>query len=116
VKDMLTFSFFIFLNMIIDQIYWKTDQIVLGIISGTSAVAVYSIASQLNSYYMNFSTNINSVFLPQISAISVKTDDMTQINSIFNRVGRMQFAIMSLILTGFILYGKSFIVFWVGKD
>lgn len=116
VKDMLTFSFFIFLNMIIDQIYWKTDQIILGIISGTSAVAIYSIASQLNACYMNFSTNANSVFLPQISAISVKTDSMKQINVIFNRVGRIQFAIMSLILTGFILYGKSFIVFWVGKD
>ena len=116
VKEMIVFSFFIFLNMIIDQIYWKTDQIILGILSGTSAVAIYSIASQLDRYYINFSANINSVFLPRISAISAKTDDMEEINGMFNRVGRIQFAIMSLILTGFILYGKSFIVFWVGKD
>jgi len=116
VKEMIVFSFFIFLNMIIDQIYWKTDQIILGILSGTSAVAVYSIASQLDRYYINFSANINSVFLPRISAISAKTDDMEEINGMFNRVGRIQFAVMSLILTGFILYGKSFIVFWVGKD
>jgi len=115
VKGMIKFSFFIFLNMIIDQIYWKTDQIILGIVSGTSAVAVYSIACQLNTYYILFSININSVFLPRISAISAKTEDMTEINSMFNRVGRIQFAVMSLILTGFILYGKSFIVFWVGK-
>jgi len=116
VKEMIVFSFFIFLNMIIDQIYWKTDQIILGILSGTSAVAIYSIASQLDRYYINFSANINSVFLPRISGISAKTDDMTEINGMFNKVGRIQFAIMSLILTGFILYGKSFIVFWVGKD
>jgi len=116
VKEMIVFSFFIFLNMIIDQIYWKTDQLILGILSGTSAVAVYSIASQLDRYYINFSANINSVFLPRISAISAKSDDMTEINGMFNKVGRIQFAIMSLILTGFILYGKSFIVFWVGKD
>jgi O-antigen/teichoic acid export membrane protein len=116
VKEMIRFSFFIFLNMVIDQIYWKTDQIILGIISGTSAVAVYSIASQLDRYYINFSANINSVFLPRISAISAKTDDMTEMNVMFNKVGRIQFAVMSLILTGFILYGKSFIVFWVGKD
>jgi len=116
VKEMIVFSFFIFLNMIIDQIYWKTDQIILGIVSGTSAVAVYSIASILDRYYINFSSNVNSVFLPRISAISAKTDDMTEINGVFNKVGRIQFAVMSLILTGFILYGKSFIVFWVGKD
>lgn len=116
VKEMIKFSFFIFLNMIIDQIYWKTDQIILGIISGTSAVAVYSIASQLGTYYISFSANINSIFLPRVSAISAKTDDMREINGMFNKVGRIQFAVMSLILTGFILYGKSFIVFWVGKD
>lgn len=116
VKEMIKFSFFIFLNMIIDQIYWKTDQIILGIVSGTSAVAVYSIASQLDRYYINFSANINSVFLPRVSAISTKTDDMAEINGMFNKVGRIQFAVMSLILTGFILYGKSFILFWIGKD
>src|SRR5690606_8408569 len=81
--EMLGFSFFVFLNMIVDQIYWKTDQVILGIISGTSAVAVYSIAAQLDMYYMNFSTNINSVFLPRISAISAKTEDMAELNNIF---------------------------------
>mgnify|MGYP003937599081 FL=1 len=114
--EMLGFSFFIFLNMIVDQIYWKTDQVILGIISGTSAVALYSIAAQLDSYYMNFSSNINNVFLPRISAITAKTEDMSEINNIFNKVGRIQFFIMSLILTGFILYGKDFIGFWAGED
>jgi O-antigen/teichoic acid export membrane protein len=116
VKEMTVFSFFIFLNMIIDQIYWKTDQLILGIIAGTSAVAVYSIASQLDTYYRNFSSTINGVFLPRIVAISSKTEDMTEINMMFNKVGRIQYAILSMILTGFILYGKSFIVFWAGKD
>ncbi|MGH4052366.1 MAG: lipopolysaccharide biosynthesis protein [Clostridium sp.] len=116
VKEMTIFSFYIFLNVVIDQIYWKTDQLILGIISGTSAVAVYSIASQLDTYYINFSSSVNSVFLPQISAIVAKTDDMTEINGMFKKVGRIQYAIMSMILTGFVLYGKSFIGFWAGKD
>jgi len=116
VKEMTIFSFFIFLDVIIDQIYWKTDQIILGIIAGTSVVAVYSIASQLDTYYMNFSSSVNGVFLPRITAISAKTEDMTEINSMFNKVGRIQYAIMSMILSGFILYGKSFIVLWAGED
>ena len=41
---------------------------------------------------------------------------MSEINQIFNKIGRVQFAIMSLILTGFILYGKDFIGFWAGED
>ncbi|MBU3142615.1 oligosaccharide flippase family protein [Clostridium sp. CF012] len=116
VREMTIFSFFIFLNMVIDQIYFKTDQIILGIVAGTSVVAVYSIASQLNQYYINFSSSVNSVFLPRIAAISAKTEDMTEINGMFNKVGRIQYAIMAMMLSGFILYGKSFIVFWAGAD
>jgi O-antigen/teichoic acid export membrane protein len=116
VKEMTIFSFFIFLNMVIDQIYFKTDQIILGIVAGTSVVAVYSIASQLDQYYINFSSSVNSVFLPRIAAISAKTDDMTEINSMFNKVGRIQYAIMAMLLSGFVMYGKSFIVFWAGPD
>ena len=116
VKEMTIFSFFIFLNMVIDQIYFKTDQIILGIVAGTSVVAVYSIASQLDQYYINFSSSVNSVFLPRIAAISAKTEDMTEINGMFNKVGRIQYAIMAMMLSGFIMYGKSFIVFWAGAD
>jgi len=116
VKEMTIFSFFIFLNMVIDQIYFKTDQIILGIVAGTSVVAVYSIASQLDQYYINFSSSVNSVFLPRIAAISAKTEDMTEINSMFNKVGRIQYAIMAMLLSGFVMYGKSFIVFWAGPD
>ncbi|MCB2293948.1 oligosaccharide flippase family protein [Clostridium algoriphilum] len=116
VKEMTIFSFFIFLNMVIDQIYFKTDQIILGIVAGTSVVAVYSIASQLDQYYINFSSSVNSVFLPRIAAISAKTEDMTEINSMFNKVGRIQYAIMAMLLSGFIIYGESFIVFWAGPD
>ena len=116
VKEMTIFSFFIFLNMVIDQIYFKTDQIILGIVAGTSVVAVYSIASQLDQYYINFSSSVNSVFLPRIAAISAKTEDMTEINGMFNKVGRIQYAIMAMLLSGFIIYGKSFIVFWAGPD
>ncbi|MGH4139641.1 lipopolysaccharide biosynthesis protein [Clostridium sp.] len=116
VKEMTVFSFFIFLNMVIDQIYFKTDQIILGIVAGTSVVAVYSIASQLDQYYINFSSSVNSVFLPRIAAISAKTEDMTEINGMFNKVGRIQYAIMAMLLSGFIMYGKSFIVFWAGPS
>lgn len=116
VKEMTVFSFFIFLNMVIDQIYWKTDQLILGIVAGTSVVAVYSIASQLDQYYINFSSSVNSVFLPRIAAITAKTDDMTEINGMFNKVGRIQYAVMAMMLSGFILYGKKFIMFWAGPD
>jgi len=116
IREFLIFSFFIFLPAIVSVAYWKTGQIILGAVIGTSAVAVYAIAIQFITVFMSFSTAISGVFLPQISAISAKTDDMSQINDIFIKTGRIQFIIMSLILSGFILYGKQFILLWVGKS
>jgi len=114
IRELLIFSFFIFLPGIISIAYWKTGQIILGALIGTGAVAVYAIAIQFITVFMSFSTAISGVFLPQISAISAKTGDMDQINNIFVKTGRIQFLIMSLILSGFILYGKQFIILWIG--
>lgn len=115
VREVLAFSFFIFLGAIVDQVYWKTSQLVLGAIIGTSAVAVYAIAIQLDMAFMNFSTGISGVFLPRLSVLVSKSNDMTSINDLFVKIGRIQYLILSLIFSGFLVYGKQFIVLWAGK-
>ena len=115
VKEILFFSFFIFLNAIMDQIYWKTGQLILGAVIGTVAVAVYSLAIQFCTSFMMFSANVSTVFLPKLSALAAK-ESMKEINAIFLKVGRLQFYIVMLIFWGFILFGKAFINLWVGKD
>lgn len=115
VKEILFFSFFIFLNAIMDQIYWKTGQLILGAIIGTVSVAIYSIAIQLTMIYISFSCNISGVFLPKLSMLAIK-DDLTETNNIFIKIGRLQFYIVMLIFLGFLLFGKQFISLWVGES
>lgn len=116
-KDIGRFSFFVFLNMIIDQINWSVDKFLLIRFSGTAAVAVYGIASQVNSLYLSFSTQISSVFEPRVNQIVAKEeqDRDSQLTCLFTRVGRIQFIIMTLILMGLITFGEYFIELWVGK-
>ena len=71
-KEVSIYSFWIFLNAIMDCIYWSSGQIILGAIAGTTVVAVYAIAIQLQTFYMNFSTAINGVFLPKMTALVVQ--------------------------------------------
>lgn len=115
VKEILFFSFFIFLNAIMDQIYWKTGQLILGAVAGTAIVAVYSVTIQLCMSYMNFSANISGVFLPHLSALAAK-DDMAEMNAIFLKVGRLQFYIVMLLFWGFVLFGRQFLHLWVGDN
>ena len=116
IKAMFVFSFFIFLNAIVDQVYWKTGQLILGAVSGTVSVAVFSIAIQLSQFYIHFSTSINSVFLPRLSKLAAISEDMREINTMFIKVGRIQYALLGLIFTGFILFGRRFLSLWVGES
>lgn len=114
-KEVAVYSFFIFINLIVDRIYWSTDQFILGIISNTTIVAIYSVASQITMYYMNFSTAMSSVFLPKVTRmVSLDTSD-NELSDLFIKIGRVQYILMGLIISGFILFGKQFIAIWAGE-
>ncbi len=113
-KEMWIFTFFIFLNQIIDQINWSVDKFLLGRISGTTAVAVYGIGAQINTLYLQFSTSVSNVFVPKVNRIVAESGDDDELTRLFTKVGRIQFIIMMLILSGFVFFGKPFIRFWAG--
>lgn len=115
-KEVAIYSFWIFLNAIMDKIYWSTGQFVLGAVSGTIAVSVFAVGIHLQSMYMTFSTAISSVFLPRVSMMVAQGDNKREISDLFIRTGRVQFLIMSLILCGFIVFGRPFIRYWAGVE
>ena len=89
-KEVSVYSFWIFLNVIMDRIYWSTGQFVLGAYAGTAVVAVYAVAIQLQQMYMSFSTAISGVFLPKVTAMAVKDSDGKAISDLFIKTGRIQ--------------------------
>jgi len=115
-KELAGYSFFIFLGAIIDRLFWSSGQLVLGAYLGTAAVAVFAVGIQLEQMYMGFSTAISGVFLPKVTAMASREKSEKEISDLFIRTGRLQFVVMSFILTGFILFGHQFIVLWAGPD
>ena len=115
-KEVSVYSFWIFLNAIMDRIYWSTGQFVLGMFKGAATVAVYAVALQLQSIYMGFSTAISGVFLPKVTGMVTRNNSEKEISDLFIRTGRIQYIIMAFILTGFIVFGKYFILLWAGPD
>ena len=113
-KEVALYSFWIFLNAIMDRVYWSTGQFVLGAMVGTAAVAVFAIAIQLEGMYMQFSTAISSVFLPKVTAMVATNRSRKEISDLFIRTGRMQYIVLAYILSGFIIFGRQFIELWAG--
>lgn len=115
-KEILGYSFFVFLGVIVDQIYWNTDQFILGALVGTVSVAIYAIAMQFINMYKRFSTSISGLFLPRASIMVARKSSNEEITNEMIKYGRIQYTIMAYILTGFILFGRPFINFWAGTN
>ncbi len=111
-KEMWQFSFFIFLNMIIDQANWSVDKLILGRVSGTKSVAIYGVGTSLFTIYLEFASMISSVFAPRVNKIAAenKPTMRNDFTDLMIKVGRIQFCVLGLVLTGFIVFGKYFIV------
>ncbi len=116
-KEIMAYSVWIFLNSVMDKINWNVDQFILGTISGTAVVAVYSVASQLNQMYLNFSTAIAGVMLPKVAKMEEQKASDAEFTQVFIQTGRIQYIVMALIMSGFVLYGQEFInLLWVGPE
>lgn len=115
-KEIAGYSFYIFIGVIVDRLYWSSGQIILGAQIGTAAVAIFAVAIQLQQMFRNFSTAIPGVFLPKITAMSTKESSEKEISDLFIKTGRLQYIILSIILFGFILFGHQFIILWAGPD
>src|SRR5699024_9203875 len=66
--------------------------------------------------YQQLSTAISTVFTPSVHrmvAANISNQDLTLF---FTRDGRMQFVLLSFILSGFVSFGRIFINIWAGDN
>ena len=54
--------------------------------------------------------------LPKMTGMVAMQRSDKEISDLFIRTGRIQFVVLAFILTGFIVFGKQFIVLWAGAD
>lgn len=113
-KKIFSYSFWIFLAVIVDKVNWSVDNFILGAVSGTVAVSIYSIASTLNQLFINLSTAISGVLLPKMSKLVANKASSERLTDEMIKVGRIQNYVIFLMCSGFILFGKQFIYLWVG--
>ena len=115
-SDLFAYTVFIAIELIVDQINWNIDKVLLARYKGTVMVAVYSVGYSLYTYYQTFSSSISGVFTPRIhkivnSGISIE-NQRTELTELFTKVGRIQFLILALIASGVVFFGyeDSYIV------
>jgi O-antigen/teichoic acid export membrane protein len=116
IKKLLKYSAPIFIVVLTEIIYWKLDNILLGNMIGAAVVAVYAIGMMFHKYFMSFSTAISKVMMPKIILKLDAGADAFEMEKILTAISRIQAMVIMLILTGIILYGKAFILLWLGSE
>ena len=115
-KEILGFSIYVFASSIIDMLYWATDKVLIGAVLGTVAVAVYNIGGTFTSMLQNMSSAISGVFGTRVNMMVFGNQPMEKLSELLIRIGRLQYYIVSLILSGYVVFGQIFIDVWSGKD
>lgn len=114
-RGLLGFSAIIVLVTLADQIFWKTDQLIIGYFFGAAPVAVYAVGSQIYTAYMAVGTAVSSVFFPRVSELYHHDHDMGAISALFIKVGRISLMLCLAILGGFAILGADFMTLWAGE-
>ena len=66
--------------------------------------------------YIQFSVSISGVLLPRLTSMVAKNNSAKEISDIFIKTGRIQCIVISFVLSGFIVFGQSFIDVWAGQN
>lgn len=114
VKPLFTFSIWMFLMMVFEQLQYNSGQFILGMFQGADVVAIWGIAMIFILNYRSLSTAISNVFIPSIMAKTFN-NDKEGIKSIVSQIVRLQTVILIFILVNFVVFGKQFLQMWAGE-
>lgn len=113
-KEIFQFTILVFLTRLVDTLYWSTDRLIIGWALGSVATAVYNIGAVFNGHVSNFSNAISSVIVPRLTNMEVNNASPSEFTKIFIRIGRLQYIVVSFIVSAFIAFGRQFIGLWAG--
>jgi O-antigen/teichoic acid export membrane protein len=115
-KQIFSYSTWIFIFALVSVFQWKAGHWVLGRIATPEVLAIYGLGIVLGTYYGAFSSAISSVFLPRATKMTVGNASGEELTTMMIKIGRISFMVLMYILLAFALYGNQFVFLWVGKE
>lgn len=117
-KEILIFSFWIFVANVVSQLYNATDTVMIGAVPelGTNAVAVYNIGGVFNGIVFSLSVGMSSLLTPKTNKMVFTGATNSELTDLCIRVGRIQSYIITLVITGFIAFGQPFLHYYAGPE
>lgn len=118
IKEVLIFSFWVFLAEIVDKLYAATDTTMIGAVPAlsTNGVAVYHVGTVFSGAVVTIAVGLSGLLAPRTNKMVFKGASNSELTDFAIRIGRMQALIIGIVISGFIVFGKPFIHFYVGDS
>lgn len=117
VKEVLIFSFWVFLANIVSQLYNSTDTMIIGAVPAlaTVGVAIYNVGATFNNMVFSLAQAVSTLFAPRANKLVFGGASNEELTSFVIRVGRYQCYIITLVCSGFVAFGRQFITWYIGS-
>ncbi len=105
----------ILFNSVVDQIESQIDKSILGFMTDASMVTIYTVGITFDSYLVTASYAFSNVYSTEINILVAKGDTQG-LQRLFDRICKVELAIIFTAWGGFTACGQSFVVNWAGAD
>lgn len=111
-REIISFSGWTTIVAVARRLVFTIVPTLLGMFTGSTAIAIFGIANVLEGYTFTFANAIGGMFLPKVSR--VYANGSNDILPLMTKVGRIQYIILGAVVVGFLCLGSDFIKLWVG--
>lgn len=118
VKETVSYSAFVLMQMIATQINAMTDSVLLGILAKGSAViiAIYGAGAQIVQYFKTVGGHFNGVLMAGVVRLVESGANAKALQDEMVRIGRIVFMMLGMVFTVFLVNGTDFMVLWAGEN
>ena len=115
-KEIFRFSSWTTITAISSRLVLNITPTVLAAFAGSTQITLFSIAMVIEGYTWTFANALNGLFLPRVTRITIKQDNSKDLENLMIKVGRIQYVLVGLLITGLVTMGKEFMLLWMGQD
>lgn len=118
VKEIISYSLFILLQLVASNINALSDQVLLAsFASGASVIiAIYGVGAQVLQYFKTIGSHFTSVLMPGLVRLVQSGANSKDYEKEMIRISRIIFMALAFVWTTFAVFGKDFILLWAGED
>lgn len=116
VRELIGFSGWVAVSELCNRCNWALAPSVLGILSNTTAISVFGLASQLESYVYSIADAISALLMPKMTRAIQDDKGGEKLTETMVMIGRFQLFVAGAIILGFGVCGHAFIKTWLSES